>query len=164
MCMCVWEWLPEDVCVSVNKTDWLSEHRGNTDWVKTTFFSKDLSRKNLVQIFVVLLFLHNRTQTHVLSCVFFMYLTSPPLFFWIFWSPLQFFFSSERTQRLWIITLNKDTILEDLDCWGILILLDWISNGASQMMNYCCKSPSPPHQCVIMYPCSPSWFFKALGF
>lgn len=82
--------------------------------IELHFFLKGSLLEEIFPDNVVLLFLHYHTQTCILSCVFFMYLTSLPsfgssglLFF--------FFFFPERTQRLWIITLNKDTILENID-------------------------------------------------
>lgn len=80
------------------------------------FSLKDLSWKKPVQIFVVLLFLHYHTQTCILSCVFFNVFNFFPHCFGSSGVLFCLFFFSKRTQRLWIITLNKDTILEDLDC------------------------------------------------
>lgn len=81
------------------------------------FSQRNLSWKKLVQIFV-LLFLHYHTQTRILNCVLFFYVFNFPVY-WIFWSPLLFlsiFYFFLKDVALVDYYLDKDTILEDLDC------------------------------------------------
>ncbi len=147
------------VCVCVNDSqrtcDWMliqqtvyPNTRGNTDWAKTTFFSKDLSQKKFVQIFVVLLFLHNHTQTRILSCVFFMYLTSfPPLldllestpffcfcFFWKDTALVDYYLEQGHY-------LRRLRLLRHFEITGLDILTG-LTSSSSPTMN-CCKSFPP---------------------